>query len=242
MLSHGAVASRYFGKDVVFEAFSDWTKARVRPEAKAILGMLAKLTLNPKQFSADDMYALLRIGISVSAIEQAVMIGGFIFNYQNRMADALGADIPSDKIDRAGAMLNLEGRSILKDRLSDEKAKNCDGVIPPDVDVLIKSIYDGVGETEVSLRQSIFRRGLTYLGFSETDIEIPVSLNHYVDQISQHAADVTDQDIHDLIAAGWTESCIFEITVTASAAAGYGRLKIAWEALMSARTKFEKPV
>ncbi len=83
---------------------------------------------------------------------------------------------------------------------------------------------------------------MAYLGFSEADIEIPVSLNHYVDQINQHAADVTDQDIHDLIAAGWTESCVFEITVTASAAAGYGRLKIAWGALMSARTKFEKPM
>jgi hypothetical protein len=83
---------------------------------------------------------------------------------------------------------------------------------------------------------------MAYLGFSETDIELPVNLRRYVDQISQHAADVTDQDIQDLIAAGWTEACVFEITVTASAAAGYGRLKIAWEALMSARTKFEKPV
>lgn len=242
MLSHGAVASRYFGKEVVYEAFSDWTKARVRPEAKATLGMLAKLTLSPRQFGAEDMYALLSIGVSVAAIEQAVMIGGFIFNYQNRMADALGADIPSDKIDRAGAMLNLEGRSILRDRLSDEKANNCNGKIPPEVDVLIKSIYDGAGETEVSLRQSIFRRGLAYLGFSETDIELPVSLNHYVDQISQHAADITDQDIHDLIATGWTESSVFEITVAASVAAGYGRLKIAWDALTSARAGFEMPV
>ncbi len=239
MLAHGAVASRFLGKDVVYEAFNDWTKARVRPETKAILGMLSKLTLRPKQFAMDDMYSLLKAGISVAAIEQAVMIGGFIFNYQNRMADALGADIPSDKIGRAGAMLNLERRRILKDRLVDGEMKSCDGIIPPEVEVLINSIYEGVGETEVSLRQSIFRRGLAYLGFPEAPIEIPESLTYYIDQISQHAADITDQDIKNLIEAGWTEASIFEVTVTASAAAGYGRLKIAWQALMSARAKLE---
>ena len=54
MLTHGAVASRYLGKDVVYEAFADWTKARVRLEVKATLGMLAKLTVQPLEFGVDD--------------------------------------------------------------------------------------------------------------------------------------------------------------------------------------------
>ena len=111
MLTHGAVASRYMGKDVVYEAFADWTKAQVRPEIKATLGMLAKLTLQPLEFNADDMRTLLGIGTEPAAIEQAVIIGGFIFNYQNRMADALGADVPPDKVERAGK--NVESARTL---------------------------------------------------------------------------------------------------------------------------------
>lgn len=102
VLSHGAVASRYLGEDVVYEAFADWTKARVRPEVKASLGMLAKLTLRPLEFGPGDMARLLETPISPAGIEQAVVIGGYVFSYQNRMADALGADIPKDKIKRAG--------------------------------------------------------------------------------------------------------------------------------------------
>jgi len=235
MLSHGAVASRYLGEDVVYEAFADWTTARVRPEVKAVLGILAKLTRRPRQIEAEDMLSLLEAGVPEAGIEQAIMIGGFIFNYQNRMADALGADIPKDKLRRAGAMLNLEGRRMLKDRLVDGEMQTYNGVIPPEVDAMINSICSGPGETEKTLRQAVFRRGLAFLGFPETGTDIPQNLTRYIDTISRHAPEVTDEDIKALLRAGWTEAGIFEVTVVSSAAAGYGRLKIAWEALAAAK-------
>ena len=43
------------------------------------------------------------------AIEQAVIGAAFVFNYQNRMADALGADIPRDKLQRAGGDAEPDG-------------------------------------------------------------------------------------------------------------------------------------
>jgi hypothetical protein len=163
------------------------------------------------------------------------MIGGLIFNYQNRMADALGADIPRDKLSRAGATLNLGGRRKLKNHLVDGKMQPYNGAIPPEVDAMIGNICHGPGETDNVLRQAIFRRGMAYLGLPGTGTDIPQSLIHYVDTIGRHAAEVVDQDIKELLLAGWTEAGIFEVTVMAAAATGYGRLKIAWQALAAAK-------
>ncbi len=238
MLTHGAVASRYLGEDVVDEAFADWTQARVRPEVKVTLGMLAKLTTQPLGFCADDIKPLLAAGISPSGIEQAVIVG-YIFNYQNRMADALGADVPADKVKRAGAMLNLTGRSMLKDRNSEGEIPSFDGAIPEEIQAMIDAAVDGEGDSDVALRQAVFRRSMTYLGFPATDTDIPENLVRYVDSIARHAADVTDQDIKDLLDAGWSEADVFEVTVVASIAAGNGRLRIAWSALAEALQEYQ---
>ena len=231
MLSHGAVASRFLGEDVVYEAFADWTKARVRPEVRAVLGMLAKLTRQPQDFGPADMAPLLALKVPLAAIEQAVVVGGYIFNYQNRMADALGADIPQDKVKRAGAMLNLSGRAMLSDRQGEGDRVACNGAIPAEVQTMMESVVNGPGDTDAALRQAVFRRGIAYLGFPETNTEIPDGLTAYVDAITAHAAKITDQDVADLLAAGWSEAEVFEVTAAASVAAGYGRLKIAWAAL-----------
>ncbi|MBE0670796.1 MAG: hypothetical protein IH588_09425, partial [Anaerolineales bacterium] len=191
MLSHGAVASRYMGEEVVYEAFADWTTARVRPEVKATLGMLKKLTLQPLEFCADNIIPLLELGISPAAIEQAIVIGGYIFNYQNRMADALGADIPQDKIKRAGAMLNLTGRSALKDNQAEGEEYSYKGVIPQEIQDMVNKVFDGPGDSDIHLRQAVFRRGMMYLGFPETDINIPDNLVRYIDTISRQASKIT---------------------------------------------------
>ncbi|WP_420630309.1 hypothetical protein [Candidatus Leptofilum sp.] len=172
MLTHGAVASRYLGEDVVYEAFADWTKARVRPEVKATLGVLAKLTTCPLEFNANDIQPLLKLGIPAAGIEQAVVIGGYIFNYQNRIADAMGADVLKDKVNRAGKMLNLTGRSMLKDHKANGKAVVFSGVIPAEIEAMVNSVRNGYGDSDVSLRQAVFRRGMAHLGFPESDTAV----------------------------------------------------------------------
>jgi uncharacterized peroxidase-related enzyme len=235
MFSHGAVASRYLGEDVVNEAFEDWTKARVRPKVKAVLGMLAKLTRQPLEFGAADMKGLLDAGISPGAIEQAVIGAAFVFNYQNRMADALGADIPRDKLQRAGVMLNLMGQEELENNTNEGEMPSLDGVMPAEVMAFYKSVCQGEGDSEVRLRKAIVDWGLWSLGLEGDDAAIPDTLVDYVDTVIRHAPDVTEEDIEDLLSEGWSEAEIFEITVAAAFSAGYGRLKIAWAALSEAR-------
>jgi alkylhydroperoxidase family enzyme len=231
MLSHGAVASHFLGEDVVYEAFADWTTARVRPEVKAALGMLAKLTHQPLEFGPADVHPLLELGVSPAGIEQAIGVGGYIFNYQNRMADALGADIPADKVKRAGRMLNLSGRAMLQDRKSEGAIGAYDGEIPPAVVEMVASVISGPGDTNLKLRKNAFNRVMTVLGFPSTGTDLPAELAMYVDTVGRYAPDITDDDVHELLSVGWSEEEIFEITVAASVAAGYGRLKIAWQAL-----------
>lgn len=234
MLSHGAVASRFLGEDIVYEAFADWKTARVRPEVKATLGMLSKLTRQPLEFGPDDLRSLLKLGISPAGIERAVG-EAYIFNYQNRMADALGADIPKDKLKRAGAMLSLTSRGSLPDRQGKGEELPWDGRIPPPVEEMVQSVLHGPGDADLEIRQAVFQHAMSYLGFPHEDQPLPKNISPYIDKVIRQASEITDQDIKDLLAEGWSEAEIFEITVSAAVASGYGRLKIAWAALSQAQ-------
>lgn len=132
-------------------------------------------------------------------------------------------------------MLNLTGRAMLRNHRSDGEMTACGGAIPGEVEVMVNSVTHGPGDAPVALRQTVFRRGMAHLGFAETDTGVPDGLAHYVDTIARHAPEITDQDVKDLLAAGWTEAEVFEITVAASVAAGYGRLRIAWDGLGQAQ-------
>lgn len=151
------------------------------------------------------------------------------------MADALGADIPRDKVKRAGTILNLGGRAMRPDRKADREIAASGGVIPAKVQNMVNLVVDGPSDSEAALRQAVFRRGMDQLGFEQKPTGIPDDLVHYVDTVASYAPDVTDQDIEDLLAAGWSEAEVFEVTVAASVADGYGRLRIAWEALSHAQ-------
>ena len=102
---------------------------------------------------------------------------------------------------------------------------------------MVNSVTNGAGDTDKALRQAVFRRGMADLGFLAANTEIPDNLVRYVDTIARHAAEVTDQDVQNLLDAGWSEAEVFEVTVAASAAAGYGRLKIAWAVLAEAQER-----
>jgi alkylhydroperoxidase family enzyme len=58
-----------------------------------MLGFLEKLTLAPDGVSADDIAVLRRTGLSDAAIEDAIHVTA-LFSIYDRMADALGFDIP----------------------------------------------------------------------------------------------------------------------------------------------------
>ena len=59
----------------------------------------------------------------------------------------------------------------------------------------------------------------------------PPAMARYLEKVRLHAYKVTNGDVEELKAAGFTEDEIFEHTVSAAAAAGFERLAMALEVL-----------
>jgi alkylhydroperoxidase family enzyme len=93
MGSHGAVASYALGDAVTQAALHDWRTAPVSPQLRTTLGLLEKLTLTPEDVSPQDVEAVREVGVSEGAIVDAIYICA-AFNLIDRVADALGFEIP----------------------------------------------------------------------------------------------------------------------------------------------------
>jgi alkylhydroperoxidase family enzyme len=61
-------------------------------------------------------------------------------------------------------------------------------------------------------------------GAAAPERDAPAELRGYLEKVRLHAHKVTDRDIDDLKAAGFSEEEIFEHTVSAAVAAGLERL------------------
>ena len=59
----------------------------------------------------------------------------------------------------------------------------------------------------------------------------PPELEHYLRNVRLHAYRVTDREVEELKAAGWSEDELFEHTVSAAVGAGLERLDAAKRAL-----------
>jgi hypothetical protein len=73
----------------------------------------------------------------------------------------------------------------------------------------------GPGVVEPALRRAAF-----------SGDPMPASLAALVEKVRFRAYQVTDRDVADALAAGWTESQLFELTVATAAGAGFQRLEL----------------
>jgi len=87
----------------------DYTTAPVNGKVRATLGLLKKMTLDHANLDADDVRAVLRAGVSKAAIEDALEVA-FLFNVYDRLADAMGWDVPS----RTGGYYQVAAKRLLK--------------------------------------------------------------------------------------------------------------------------------
>jgi alkylhydroperoxidase family enzyme len=108
MGSHGAVASYALGEEVWQAVVDEWRAAPLRPELRAALAFLEKLTLRPDALSAADAEAAYAAGVSRDALRDAARVCG-LFSMIVRLADSLGWDVPSPERLRQRAPAMLEG-------------------------------------------------------------------------------------------------------------------------------------
>jgi len=86
----------------------DWRSAPLRPELKATLVFLEKLTLRPDELTPADADEARAAGVSDQALRDAATVCA-LFNMIVRLADSLGWEVPPWEVTRARAPAMLEG-------------------------------------------------------------------------------------------------------------------------------------
>jgi alkylhydroperoxidase family enzyme len=93
------------------------------------------------------------------------------------------------------------------------------------VERLQQSVLAGPGTTDVALRRAVEARAAADGGRPGEAAALPPELVDYVDKVSRHAWQVTDEDVARLQRAGYSEDAIFELTLAAALGAAMGRLE-----------------
>ena len=94
---------------------------------------------------------------------------------------------------------------------------------PPKLQKLVDTFFQENGKTDRTLRRAVADRAAA-LSVLESGGEVPAELSDYVEKIALRAADITDEDVAALKAAGRTEDEIFEVTLAAALGAATSRL------------------
>jgi hypothetical protein len=98
--------------------------------------------------------------------------------------------------------------------------------IPTTLQKAIEALLTGSGSCSPGLRQAVETHAARLSGGSDRSPQsIPSDLIAYVNKVTRHAYEVTDQDVAQLQTAGYSEDAIFEITMCASVGASLARLE-----------------
>ena len=75
----------------------DFESAPIRPELKATLRFLKKMTLEPDALNGDDAAAVRAAGVDDQALREAIHVA-YLFNIYDRLADAMGWHVPDPSL------------------------------------------------------------------------------------------------------------------------------------------------
>ncbi len=90
------------GQEAVDAALADWRSSPLPERTRLTLGFLQKITLAPHGVGPEDVAPLRAAGVSDEALADALYVCA-LFNLIDRVADALGFDVPSAEVFAARA-------------------------------------------------------------------------------------------------------------------------------------------
>jgi alkylhydroperoxidase family enzyme len=109
--------------------------------------------------------------------------------------------------------------------VAEDPARERSEAKPAEVRRVAEAVLDGPGETPNALRRSIEARAARLGGGEREEASIPSELEGYVHKVALYAHKVTDEDVEELKARGYSEDEIFEITIAAAFGAGLARME-----------------
>ncbi len=90
----------------------NYRTASIDEKLRAMLGLLETFTLRPDELTAADVRRVLDVGVTREAIRDAFYVA-FLFNTYDRLADALGWQLPGEGYyTKAGQFLLKKGYSV----------------------------------------------------------------------------------------------------------------------------------
>jgi alkylhydroperoxidase family enzyme len=90
----------------VSAVLNDYRTAPIDEKVRATLALLEKITLEADQVGAQDLERLRDLHIAEEAVENALHVC-VLFNIIDRVADALGFEVPAPEVLAFGAKLSL---------------------------------------------------------------------------------------------------------------------------------------
>jgi alkylhydroperoxidase family enzyme len=94
---------------VTDRVLSDYTRAPINEKLRRTLGLLEKMTLHHPDLKIGDVRYVMDAGVSRQAIQDALEVA-FLFNVYDRLADAMGWDVPST----SGGYYRVAAKRLLK--------------------------------------------------------------------------------------------------------------------------------
>ena len=192
--------------------------APIGEKLRGMLGFLEKLTITPEQVGPHDVAALEEIGITYRAITDAVYIC-MGFNIINRIADAMGFEVPEPGVFVRGAWyMRRFGYSLMSGSWWPERKSLSATSDPYDhmMRCLTEAVFRGPGTLESTVRQAY-----------GSGVQMGGVLGHYVNKVAQRDYKEIDACIADLRSRGYSDDQVFEATVSAAVGAGVKRLQLA---------------
>ena len=96
---------------------------------------------------------------------------------------------------------------------------------PTDVQRLANSVLQKPAKSTPQLRREVEAFAAACSGSQRPPADLPEPLRPYLEKVSKHAYKVTNKDIENLKAAGYSEDEIFELTICAALGSGLARLE-----------------
>lgn len=221
----------FLGDKVTRSVLGNWRSADVSKKLQVTLGFLEKLTLTPDGIGHDDVAELRGEGVSERAAIDAiyVCVG---FNIINRIADALGFNVPPSRAFVFGAkFLRLFGYRMLSGSFSVIKssglAAHAGESVLPTSNLLAGDPYRDMVE---HLKESVLNGpgmlpSVTRIAAS-SDGQLPELMKPYVQKVMRGHYDGIERDMAALRQARYSDDEIFEATVSAALGAGLRRLEV----------------
>jgi alkylhydroperoxidase family enzyme len=103
-----------------------------------------------------------------------------------------------------------------------------------------EAVLTTAGETSSSVRIALIQQTARLCnGVQQAETACAPELAGYVQNVALHASQVTDQDVEQLHAHGYSENAIFEVTVSVAYGAGLNCLEQGLAALQGANDAIE---